>query len=243
METRLLSAGGLCNARDLGGLARTDGTRTPYGVFFRSENLDTVTPAGWQRLYELSIRTVIDLRQPVEREQHGYQAPDRMTAKHVDHDGFDDNPDFWVDYWENGLVGTALYYLPHVTRLPKRSAAVLTAIAQATDGAVLFHCAGGRDRTGIIAMLLLTIAGVEPEAIVDDYLESVRNASALATARGRPNNEPECEEICHQNGTTTEGAFRDTLAGLDLDPVLTLLNDEHRTTLTTWHGSMPAIGT
>ena len=118
------------------------------------------------------------------------------------------------------------------------SAAVLSAIAQAPDGGVLFHCMGGRDRTGIIAMLLLAVAGAEPEAMIDDYLESVRNGAALASAQGRPNSEPACEELCRTHGTTTEGAFRDVVADLDLEPVIGLLSNEERKVITTWRGSL-----
>jgi protein-tyrosine phosphatase len=237
-QARILSVEGLCNARDLGGLERVDGGQTPFGVFFRTENLHAVTPEGWKQLRALGIRTVIDLRQPAEREHPGYQAPEWLTLTHVDHDGLDDHPDFWVDYWETGLVGTPLYYLPHLQRLPQRSAAVLAALAQAPEGGVLFHCLGGRDRTGIIAMLLLRIAKTVPEAIVDDYLESVRNGAAVAAARGRPNAEPDNEELCHKRGTTTEGAFRRVVADLDLGPVTSLLNDEDRDAITTWRGSL-----
>lgn len=237
--TRILTVDGLCNARDLGGLMRVDGNPTPYGAFFRSDNLHAVTPSGWRQLQALGIRTVIDLRQPAEYEEHGYHAPDWLTIERIDHDGLEDHPQFWADYWETGLVGTALYYLPHLQQLPERSAAVLTALARAREGGVLFHCVGGRDRTGIIALLVLTIAQVKAEEIVDDYLESVRNGAAIAAARGRPNNEPECEELCRRHGTTTEGAFRDVVAGLDPEPVLSLLSDEDRKTLTTWRGSLP----
>lgn len=237
-QPRVISAEGLCNARDLGGLVRASGGDTPFGVFFRSESLHAVTPEGWQRLHALGIRTVIDLRQPPERQRLAYQAPEWCTVTHVDHDGLDDHPGFWADYWDNGLVSTALYYLPHLKQLPHRSAAVLSAIAQAPEGGVLFHCVAGRDRTGIIAMLLLTVAGTVPEAIVDDYLESVRNGAALAAARGRLNSEPGCEELCRKHGTTTEGAFRVVVAGLHLEPVIGLMSDEDRKAITTWRGSL-----
>ena len=123
-----------------------------------------------------------------------------------------------ADFWDNGLVGTALYYLPHLTALPHRSAAILAALAQAPEGGVLFHCAGGRDRTGLIATLLLRLAGATPEAIVDDYLLSVGNGAAVAAARGQADPEPGLEALCHRHGTTTEDAFREVVATLDLEP-------------------------
>ena len=237
-DARSLSIEGLCNARDLGGLPRLDGDLTPHGTFYRSENLNAVTPAGWQQLHALGIRTVVDLRQPAERSDSIYQAPSWLTVQQVDHDGLDDHPGFWADYWENGLVGTALYYLPHVQQLPERSADVLSAIAQAPEGGVMFHCMAGRDRTGIIAMLLLEIGGTDQDAIVDDYLESVRNGAAIAVARGRPDNEPACEDLCRRHGTTTEGAFRDVLTGLDTGQVMSLLSPENQKVLKTWRGAL-----
>lgn len=191
-HSRFLAVEGVVNARDLGGLARVDGTMTPYGVFFRSGNLDAVTQTGWEQLHAAGIRTVIDLRQSSERERVHYQAPGWVQVEQVDHDGLDDHPEFWADYWETGLVGTALYYRPHLERLPERSAAVLSALARAREGGVLFHCVSGRDRTGIIAMLLLAAAAVDRESIVGDYLISVHNRARLGPGHGRPDQEAEC---------------------------------------------------
>lgn len=235
---RTVSVDGLCNARDLGGLPLRSGGHTPAGVFLRSECPSRVPPSGWERLRELGVRTVIDLRQPRERAAVPYDAAAGMSVVPVDHDGFDDHPEFWADYWDNGLVGTALYYLPHLQRLPERSAAVLTAAAEAPEGGVLFHCAGGRDRTGLVALLLLAIAGAEPEAIVEDYLESVRNGDALGAALGRPDDEPVREALCREHGTTTEGAVRRVVERLDLSELRRLVGEHTWRTLRTWRGHM-----
>ena len=116
---------------------------------------------------------------------HRASVPAGVADLHVDHDGLE-HAEFWAGYWDNGLVGTPLYYLPHLTRAARADVAVLSAIATAPEGALLFHCAGGRDRTGLIAAILLTLAGVEEDAIVADYLETITNAEALAVAQGRP---------------------------------------------------------
>jgi protein-tyrosine phosphatase len=235
---RTVSVEGLCNARDLGGLGLASGGHTPYRVFFRSECLHRVTPNGWKRLRELGVRTVVDLRQPSERDKQSYDCPAWVTVVSVDHDGLDEHPDFWADYWDNGLVATALYYLPHLQQLPERSADVLIAIANAPDGGVLFHCAGGRDRTGIVALLLLAIAGAESDAIVEDYLDSVRNGDTLGAALGRANDEPEREALCREHGTTTEGAFRQVVQQLDLAAIRSLVGDDAWRTLSTWRGGL-----
>jgi len=216
---RTLQIDGLTNARDLGGLRRRDGTTTPRGVFFRSENVDWIAPSGWEAVRGAGIGTIVDLRQARERAKDTSPRPSWVTTIEVDLDGLE-NEQFWKDYWDNGLVGTALYYLPHLGAMPERAGAALSAIVNAPPGGVLFHCVEGRDRTGMIALLLLSAANTEPEEILQDYLETVRLGELRAAASNRNNAEPEMEAICQANGTTTEGAFKAALGALDLAKVL-----------------------
>lgn len=238
---RALAVDGLANARDLGGIPRRTGEPTPSGVFFRSENLDQATPAGWEQLYAAGIRTVVDLRQAAERATDTQPRPDWLATVHVDLDGLE-NTAFWADYWDNGLVGTALYFLPHLAAMPERSGAALAALATAGPGGVLFHCMAGRDRTGQIALLLLAIADADPDAIVEDYLESVRLGGPRAAASGRADEEPAIAELCRSLGTTPEGAFRAALDGLDLQPVLeaTGLTGAGLSALLSWRQTLPS---
>jgi protein-tyrosine phosphatase len=216
-DRRTLVADGLFNGRDLGGLPVRGGGTTPRGRVFRSEGVDRLTADGWAALHDAGIRTVVDLRAPSETAKDTRVRPEWLTTVVVDHDGLDAAPSFWQAYWETGLVGTPLYYGPHLEELPERTGEALRAIAHADSGGVLFHCAGGRDRTGIVALALLTIAGVEPEAIVADYLVTVGNAPALLASIGVPSNEGKIEALCAEHGTTVAGAFRAALDGFDVD--------------------------
>jgi protein-tyrosine phosphatase len=242
-DRRALPVDGLYNARDLGGLRRLDGSRTPFGVFFRSENLSAVTPIGWQQLAECGVRTVIDLRGPNEDSAYPTTYPDRLTRICVDLDGLS-NSDFWAEYRADGRFGTALYYLPHLTAMPMRMGAVLQGIADAPTGGVLFHCMGGRDRTGMVAMVLLAAAQVRPEEILDDYLATVGSAQLLAQTTGRSNAEPAIEELCRSFGSSTAGAFTDALAGLDLKELFTGagLSADTVAQIRSWRGQLPAAG-
>ncbi|MFF2297829.1 tyrosine-protein phosphatase [Arthrobacter sp. NPDC058127] len=237
-KDRTLRVDGLVNGRDLGGLRRADGTVTPRGVFFRSENVDWITGNGWQQIYDAGIRTVIDLRQQRERDMDTKERPSWLTTIHVDLDGLE-NKEFWADYWDNGLVGTALYFLPHLAAMPERAGAAISAVVNAPTGGVLFHCMGGRDRTGLLAMALLHAIGTDPECIVDDYLETVRLGDMRAASGNRNNVEPRLEELCRQHGTTTEGAFRDALEKFDLQAFLDAaeLTDKDLKGLFTWRGA------
>ena len=236
---RALAVPGLVNGRDLGGLPRRAGGVTPFGVFYRAESVDRVEQAGWDALHGKGVRTVIDLRQPIERERDISRRPEWVTSMHVDLDWLE-NAGFWADYWDNGKVGTALYYLPHLAAMPERAGAVLAAIAGAPPGGVLFHCEAGRDRTGLVAMLLLAAVDTEPDAIVGDYLETVLLGDVRAAALGRPNTEAELDALCRSFGSTTEDAFRAALLGLDVTDLLkraALTADEIRA-VRTWRGAI-----
>lgn len=237
-EGRAVAVDGLANARDLGGLPLVRGGVTPSGAFVRSERPDRVEPDGWAALHDMGVRTVVDLRQPRERAAQPSRIPSGIADLHVDHDGLE-HADFWAGYWENGLVGTPLYYLPHLDALPERTVAVLSAIATAPAGGVLFHCAGGRDRTGLIAAILLTAAGVEEDAIVADYLETIANAEALAIGQGRPSGEQAVAGLLISLGTDSERAFRAFLAGLDVEALLARLPEDEATAIRTWRGALP----
>lgn len=167
--------------------------------------------------------------------------PADVADLHIDHDGLE-HTDFWAGYWDTGLVGTPLYYLPHLRALPKRTVAVLSAIATAPDGGVLFHCAGGRDRTGLIAAVLLVAAGVEEDSIVADHLATIANGDALALGQGRPSGEPAVADLLASLGTDSEEAFRGFLAGLDVDALLALLPADEATAIRTWRGALAVAG-
>lgn len=133
-----LDVDGLAAVRDLGGLPRVDGSVTPAGVFYRAANVDRVTPGGWERVRAAGIRTVVDLRRADERDGDTGARPDWLHTVHVDLDGFDDVA-FWAHYLDNGMVGTALYYLPHLAAMPERSVQALPA-----DGSPQRRCSGSR---------------------------------------------------------------------------------------------------
>ncbi|MGT2424615.1 tyrosine-protein phosphatase [Amnibacterium kyonggiense] len=240
-DPRTLAVEGLANARDLGGLPLVGGGETPRGVFLRAERPELVTGRGWAALRRHGLSAVLDLRQPEEREAHPSPIPSDVADLHVDHDGLRDHQEFWADYWDNGLVGTPLYYLPHLAAMPERTVDVLSALATAPDGAVLFHCAGGRDRTGLIAAILLTIAGVEPDAIVEDYLETIAVAESGAFPEDWKRQDAEALVVAFlaERGTTSEEAFRGFLAGLDVESLLSDLPAEQATALRTWRGRLP----
>jgi protein tyrosine/serine phosphatase len=232
MQNRL-EIEGLANVRELGGLDRRDGSRTPSGVFVRAEVLDRVTEAGWDQLRCHGVTTVVDLRRPDERSG---AVPTGIAIRQLDLDG--DERDFWAPRERNGQWGTPLYYADHLAQLPHRLAGVLGAIAEAPRGAVLFHCGAGWDRTGLVAAVLLKAIGVTEDAATQDYLASFENADAMAELHSRSFDVHERLTILDGFGHTPESAFRAMYRQLDLDAWFRAHLDDHTANVVrTWRGS------
>ncbi|WEK59795.1 MAG: tyrosine-protein phosphatase [Candidatus Microbacterium colombiense] len=226
---------GLANARDLGGLERNGGSMTPSNVFVRAERLDRVTASGWDRLIAQGVRTVVDLRRPQERSG---LVPDGVRRVNVDLDG--DDREFWEPLESDGRWGTPLYYRSHLDRLPHRLAAVMTAFASADDGAVLFHCSAGWDRTGLVSAALLRALDVTEDAAAADYLASFSNADTMAALHERSFEAEERREILARFGHTADTAFRDAYRNIDLDAWFDRaeLDRTTRNAIRTWRGAI-----
>jgi protein-tyrosine phosphatase len=85
--------------------------------------------------------------------------------------------------------GTPLYYRPFLERKIDRCVAAVRAVARAAPGGVVVHCGIGRDRTGLVSLLLLTLAGVTVDAVAGGYaLSGERPRRYLAD--GRPDSTP-----------------------------------------------------
>jgi protein-tyrosine phosphatase len=210
---------GCFNVRDLGGLRTTDGRETQWGRVVRADALDGLTAAGWAALSAHGVRTVIDLRNDDELEADVARRPASVTTVHLPLDGSEDR-EFW-NLWDSGpQFGTPLCYRPHLERFPERSAAVISAIAHAEPGGVAFHCAGGRDRTGQITMLLLALVGVAPEDIAADYELSAKRLPARHAARSEADQAPPLERFLADRGTTARELIITTLTDLDVETCL-----------------------
>ena len=209
MDERVLVWEGCTNVRDLGGLTTNDGHMTRWGAVVRSDTPARLTEAGWSALYAYGVRTIIALRTDgmVEDELNiTPRYPDLATVQVAIEDITD--KEFLQQWAASNLWGTPLYFKDALRRWPERHAAVISAIAQARSGGVLFHCIRGNDRTGIIALLLLALVGVTPEDIIADYEIS------------RP--DPERDELLARNNSSVRDAILNTLTGLNIDNYLNM---------------------
>jgi protein-tyrosine phosphatase len=206
MNKRILAWDGCINVRDLGGLNTCDGRMTRWGAVVRSDTPARLTATGWSTLYAYGIRTIITLR------THGMTEddlnftpphPDLVTVQVAIEDVTD--TEFLKQWAASELWGTPLYYQDAIRRWPERHAAAISAIARAQPGGVLFHCIRGNDRTGIITLLLLALAGVSQDEMIADYELSP---------------DPERDEILVREHSSVRDALLGALAGLNIDSYL-----------------------
>lgn len=175
MNDRAVSWEGAVNARDLGGLPTRAGV-TKTGRIFRMGRPEWLTDDGWQQAYNDGVRTIVDLRNAEERHRRPSDphVSDAVLAGFaVIHTPTEDPSDAEFLRLCAPVLGSPECYRDNLRLWPEKFAAVFRAIASA-EGAVVLHCAAGRDRTGMVTMLMLSLAGAAPEVIADDYEQAVR---------------------------------------------------------------------
>ena len=203
-----LELDGLVNARDVGGLPTVDGRTTRAGVLLRADNLQDLTPSDVSRLVdEIGLRTVVDLRSSGEVHLAGPTPLDGKVAHHQlslipEWDGEPDREEVERAVEQavlnEGDVEKALPSLADFGRRPEKDPSDLTShyvgyvqnaganvaralkvLADPDAGPTLVHCAAGKDRTGVVVALALSLAGVTRDAVVADYLRSAERADRI----------------------------------------------------------------
>ena len=171
------SIDGESNFRDLGGYEAADGRRVRWGAVYRSGGLSRLTDAGVEDLAGLSLKVVCDFRSDEEREVY----PSRLPADDppaVAHLGI--RPKEGAQMRDLVLSGKAKpedvaaayrsIYRAYVLDHAAQYADLFRYLGDAGSFPLVFHCAAGKDRTGVAAALILTALGVPRETILADYL-------------------------------------------------------------------------
>lgn len=158
---------GAFNFRDLGGLRLPDGRRIRERRLFRSDTLQALTPRDVRLLLdEVGLRTVVDLRLTKEVQEEGRGLLGETGAVR-----FIDSPFGMAS--TDGIASDQVLEHLYLSCLASDSLPLaIQSIADHASAPVLFHCAAGKDRTGVVAAMVLGLVGVDEEAIVADYLRS-----------------------------------------------------------------------
>lgn len=220
MDRRLLSWDGCLNVRDLGGHRRAAGGATRYRRVVRADCVRQLTDDGWNALVGYGIQTVVDLRLPSERaEDPPADLPVEVVhapfLRERDQAEWDEIHAIGAAAGDDHVAGTRDVYLALLESSGEEVAAALTAVAAAPKGGVLVHCHAGKDRTGLLAALLLDLAGAERRSIADDYaLSGTMLAQMLADWVDEAPDEPERARRVRLSATPA-AAILDVLAELD----------------------------
>ena len=183
---------GAVNVRDLGGLPTSGGQLTAAGRLLRADNLQELSAADVTKLVrDIGVTTVVDLRSSQELKLEGPAPLDTVPGvRHVHHPVLAELGSR-TDVIAAALLSQARreqsrypddpvcgHYLGYLEDRPDQVVAALGSIASSA-GAALVHCAAGKDRTGVVVALALVVAGVSPQAVVDDYAASGDRAEAI----------------------------------------------------------------
>ena len=204
---------GCVNVRDLGGLGRVR-----PGAVIRMEAPTRLSVGGWAAAWEYGVRTVIDLRDVGEGEPDHAPRPTGITTVRTPLDPV--GTPFYRRWQAIDNLGSPLCYRAMPAEHPERVIAAVRAIATAAPGGVVFHCAGGKDRTGLPALVLLTLAGAELGEIIADYLLSYDRMKQRYEELGFSDQLARVAEVLQRNGTTIEASLVATVASLPMPDYL-----------------------
>lgn len=171
---------GAKNVRDLGGYPTENGI-TAKGIFLRADGLHNLTQQDIDFLVEYGVRLVVDLRGSMEIQHY----PDPFgTVEQIDYQ----NVAMLDQMNSSGFSGDmpssmSELYLSLLENSAADIGCVMALFGSLREGTSIFHCSAGKDRTGVIAMLLLSLAGVSDEIIIADYSATENYMSSIFSAQ------------------------------------------------------------
>lgn len=214
---RHLPLSGTYNVRDLGGYPAGEG-RTRWRQVLRADAPHRLDADGVAMLVAEGLRTVIDLRHGTEVAAAANPFSTHGAVRYINISLFDNI----APPTPNGDDAVDVLLELYTTALERRAPAireVVMAIADSPEGVVMFHCTAGKDRTGIIAALLLALIGVDRATIRDDYALTARMIAPMIA---------ELVEGAKARGADVE-AFKPLLAAdpSTIDTFLTRIEQRH----------------
>lgn len=170
------------NVRDLGGYECSDGRLTQWRRILRADNLYHLAPAGIDALSEAGLALVVDLRNERELAAEPNPFAQQTGTAYL-------NVSLFEALAPIGSLGGAFdmadRYRTALDRCGPTLSTILSQIADAPDGLVVFHCTAGKDRTGILAAMILSLAGVDEPDVIADYALTAEALPLLDRLRRR----------------------------------------------------------
>ncbi|KAA1473441.1 hypothetical protein DENSPDRAFT_839914 [Dentipellis sp. KUC8613] len=173
-----VSIPGVHNVRDLGAHpTSTPAESTRPGFMFRSGEISGITPDGEARLRELGITTIFDLRSDTEMVKYNTPIPALGAGLRVVRAPVFENKDYSpqrlaqrFELYASGKTEAFMRLYSEILDAAGPSLEIiLRHVRDKPNEGFIFHCTAGKDRTGILAAILLMLAGVDDETIAQDY--------------------------------------------------------------------------
>jgi protein-tyrosine phosphatase len=170
---RVLPLEGGTNFRDIGGYPAADGRMVRRGMVYRSGSLSRLSDADLAYLAPLGVRMIVDLRADGERRHHQSRWPGGAKTWAREHES--SAGDLWRELGNaqattQSMRAAMLKAYHTLAQEQAPSYAALFRHIAAGELPLVFHCAAGKDRTGIAAALLLSLLGVARETVIEDYM-------------------------------------------------------------------------
>jgi len=195
IQERVIPVAQGLNFRDLGGYQTPTGRTVKWQKLFRAGHLSALTPADQQLLLDCGVTVDIDLRSTAELAQFPDRLPNGIWFKHLP--VFDDDEtestgtaaELQRQYASDAQSGYQqmlnVYRRLASQRQPQRAYREFFhyLLIHGDSEGILFHCSAGKDRTGMAAVLLLAVLGVQPDQILADYLLTNRLSKPRVVAR------------------------------------------------------------
>lgn len=160
---------GARNVRELGGYETADGRYTKKGVYLRADGTHALTNGDLEKLQNAGVSLVVDMRSPDEVQLNPskfYAAEDIRYENVVMFDGLQSS------MFKEAMPKTMAELYCRLLDSCKSQYERIFRLFLENGGLSLFHCTAGKDRTGVVAMLLLQLAGVPDSSIIADYAVS-----------------------------------------------------------------------
>ena len=155
------------NVRELGGYAARKGSVTKYHQFLRTENLTDITEKDKEFLLYYGLKAAIDLRGREETLIYPNPFRDSKDVTYINLPLITEGILDLRAVKEKGFYPGEFYI--KLVEYKEMVYQIFQFILENLDGCILFHCQAGKDRTGVLAMLLLGICGVSKEDIIANY--------------------------------------------------------------------------
>jgi len=216
-DHRWVDLEGPANFRDLGGLPTAGGGRVRTGLLFRSDSLALLSAGDIAHLTgELGLRRVVDLRSEPEIRRHGQADLGALGIEVVHAPIVDETRGEQRDIEDPAALTLDRIYLLMLERFRARFGTAVAALADPAHQPAVFHCAAGKDRTGLIGAIILEVCGVERAVVVEDFLlTNDRMDTMIDRHRVHAEDRVKEPEIAVQTLFPTVENVSLTLAGID----------------------------